>query len=43
VKSEELPQSLMPEGLLSTLTDAQIRDLFAYLLHPTQVPRSEVK
>lgn len=35
---QELPQSLMPEGLLQTLTEAQIRDLFAYLMHPSQVP-----
>src|SRR5262249_21183740 len=26
-----VPQSLMPEGLLDGLTDAQVRDLFAYL------------
>ena len=35
---QELPQSLMPEGLLQALTEAQIRDLFAYLMHPSQVP-----
>jgi putative heme-binding domain-containing protein len=40
-KSEELPQSLMPEGLLSAFSDTQVRDLFAYLMHPTQVPRPE--
>jgi putative heme-binding domain-containing protein len=38
-KSEELPQSLMPEGLLSAFSETQVRDLFAYLMHPTQVPR----
>ncbi len=26
-----IPQSIMPEGLLDTLTDQQVRDLFAYL------------
>jgi putative heme-binding domain-containing protein len=30
--------SLMPEGLLETLTATQVRDLIAYLMHPTQVP-----
>ncbi len=35
---QELPQSLMPEGLLQTLSEAQTRDIFAYLMHPTQVP-----
>jgi putative membrane-bound dehydrogenase-like protein len=35
---EELPQSVMPEGLLETLTAEQRRDLIAYLMHPTQVP-----
>jgi len=39
VKTEELSQSLMPEGLLTVLSDTQVRDLFAYLMHPTQVPR----
>lgn len=37
-RQEELPQSLMPEGLLSALTGDQVRDLFAYLMHPSQVP-----
>ncbi len=36
--SQELPQSLMPEGLLQTLSETQVRDLFAYLMHPSQVP-----
>ena len=34
---EELPQSMMPDGLLETLTEEQRRDLIAYLMHPTQV------
>jgi putative heme-binding domain-containing protein len=29
--------SPMPEGLLTPLTDEQVRDLFAYLRHPSQV------
>ena len=33
-KLEALPQSLMPEGLLSGLDDAALRDLFAYLKKP---------
>jgi len=33
----------MPEGLLQTLTAEQIRDLIAYLMHPTQVPLPEEK
>jgi putative membrane-bound dehydrogenase-like protein len=35
---DELPQSMMPDGLLETLTPEQRRDLIAYLMHPTQVP-----
>ncbi len=31
-------QSLMPDGLLDRLSDAEIRDLFAYLMSPAQVP-----
>jgi putative heme-binding domain-containing protein len=30
--------SLMPEGLLEGLTETQVRDLMAYLMHPSQVP-----
>jgi len=30
--------SMMPEGLLATLTAEQTRDLIAYLMHPSQVP-----
>lgn len=33
-----VPQSLMPEGLLSELSDQQIRDLFAYLRSPQPIP-----
>lgn len=35
---QELPQSLMPEGLLQAFTESQVRDLLAYLMHPSQVP-----
>lgn len=35
---EEFPQSMMPDGLLETLTSDQRRDLIAYLMHPSQVP-----
>ena len=31
-------QSLMPDGLLKTLSDDDIKNLIAYLQHPTQVP-----
>ncbi|RYD77882.1 MAG: c-type cytochrome, partial [Verrucomicrobiaceae bacterium] len=30
--------SQMPEGLLEALSEEQVRDLLAYLLHPSQVP-----
>jgi putative heme-binding domain-containing protein len=30
--------SLMPEGLLETLSEKEVRDLIAYLRHPVQVP-----
>ncbi|HVJ86986.1 MAG TPA: PVC-type heme-binding CxxCH protein [Caulifigura sp.] len=30
--------SLMPDGLLKTLTDDDVKSLIAYLQHPTQVP-----
>ena len=30
--------SLMPEGLLEGLSETQVRDLIAYLIHRTQVP-----
>ena len=35
------PQSLMPEGLLEALPPEQVRDLFAYLMCPTQVALPE--
>jgi putative membrane-bound dehydrogenase-like protein len=35
--TQESKLSLMPEGLLESLTDAQRRDLIAYLMHPAQV------
>jgi putative membrane-bound dehydrogenase-like protein len=30
--------SMMPDDLLKPLSDAEVRELFAYLRHPTQVP-----
>ena len=36
-KTITLEQSIMPEGLLQSLTPEQIRDLIAYLMHPSQV------
>ena len=36
--TEELAQSIMPEGLIDMLTPGQRRDLLAYLMHPAQVP-----
>jgi putative membrane-bound dehydrogenase-like protein len=36
--SQELPMSLMPEGLMLALSDEQIRDLMAYLTGDSQVP-----
>jgi putative heme-binding domain-containing protein len=36
-KLDESALSLMPEGLLESLTPEQRRDLLAYLMHPTQV------
>ncbi len=38
VTRQELMQSMMPEGLIESLTMEQKRDLIAYLMHPTQVP-----
>lgn len=35
--TEQLPMSLMPEGLLQTLGDAQVSDLIAYLMTRSQV------
>jgi len=37
-KQDELPQSMMPEGLLQAFSADQVRDLIAYLMHPVQVP-----
>ena len=31
------PESLMPDGLLSPLTETEIRDLLGYLMSPTPV------
>ena len=36
--SETSALSQMPEGLLESLSEQQVRDLVAYLRHPTQVP-----
>ncbi|MES2696875.1 MAG: PVC-type heme-binding CxxCH protein [Verrucomicrobiota bacterium] len=33
-KLEAFPQSMMPEGLLSGMSDAELRDFFAYLMKP---------
>jgi putative membrane-bound dehydrogenase-like protein len=41
ISLEESSQSIMPEGLLETLTIDQRRDLIAYLMHPSQVPLPE--
>lgn len=35
---QELSASMMPEGLLTPLTPEQVRNLIAYLMHPSQVP-----
>lgn len=37
-KQEVSPVSMMPEGLLLALQPDQVRDLIAYLMHPSQVP-----
>jgi putative heme-binding domain-containing protein len=37
-KQEQLPVSMMPEGLLTALTDEQVRHLIAYLQTTAQVP-----
>jgi len=36
-KTEQLPMSLMPEGILQTLSETQVRDLIAYLMTTAQV------
>lgn len=38
VSREKSPVSLMPEGLLKTLTNEEVRDLLAYLRTTSQVP-----
>jgi putative membrane-bound dehydrogenase-like protein len=42
-KQEISPVSMMPEGLLQALTEEQVRDLIAYLMHPVQVPVPSAK
>ena len=37
VERQQSSQSMMPEGLLQSLTAAEIRDLIAYLGSPAQV------
>lgn len=37
-KQDTSPVSMMPEGLLTALQPEQVRDLIAYLMHPSQVP-----
>jgi putative heme-binding domain-containing protein len=37
-RHEVSPLSMMPEGLLQVFQPDQVRDLIAYLMHPTQVP-----
>lgn len=37
-KEDVSPMSMMPEGLLLAFQPDQVRDLLAYLMHPTQVP-----
>jgi putative heme-binding domain-containing protein len=37
-QTRQTPQSPMPDGLLDHLQAAQVRDLIAYLMHPSQVP-----
>ncbi|MCA9139880.1 MAG: c-type cytochrome [Planctomycetales bacterium] len=36
-QTQETTLSPMPDGLLTSLTEAQVRDLIGYLMHPTQV------
>ncbi len=36
--TQQMNQSLMPEGLLQTLNDTQVRDLASYLMGKEQVP-----
>lgn len=37
------PVSMMPDGMLPTMTTEQVRNLFAYLMGPGQVPLPETK
>ena len=37
-KQDTSPVSMMPEGLLMAFQPDQVRDLIAYLMHPSQVP-----
>ncbi|HEY1052446.1 MAG TPA: hypothetical protein VGE39_21900, partial [Prosthecobacter sp.] len=37
-KTETSPLSMMPEGLLLALPPEAVKDLIAYLMHPSQVP-----
>ena len=37
-RMQESSLSLMPEGLLEALSETQVHDLIAYLMHRTQVP-----
>lgn len=41
VKTDTSPLSMMPEGLLLAFPPDQVRDLIAYLMHPSQVPLAE--
>ena len=41
VKLEQLPVSLMPEGLLSALNDGEVSNLISYLTTTAQVPLPE--
>lgn len=41
LKVEESTSSMMPEGLISTLSFEQVRDLIAYLASSQQVPRPD--
>ncbi len=40
---DESAQSLMPDGLLQALTPAQVANLIAYLMNPSQVPLPNTK
>lgn len=42
-KQDTSPVSMMPEGLLMAFQPDQIRDLIAYLMHPSQVPLPAAK